>query len=109
MKINVNKFNRRIIEKAGYKVLKNGTIKGRLKPYLEPCLDRWDFWAVGITIDKICHKTYVHMLVARYHIPNPKKYKYVGHKNGDKSDNRVSNLYWRKKIQGQYERPGRVA
>ena len=41
------------------------------------------------------HKSFrAHKLVARAWIPNPEKLPIVGHKNNNKSDNRVDNLYW---------------
>lgn len=43
--------------------------------------------------DKIVSKT-VHRLVAEAWIPNPKKLPIVNHKNGNRDDNRVSNLEW---------------
>lgn len=39
-------------------------------------------------------KTIVHRLVADYFIPNPDDLRYVGHKDHNKSNNDVSNLYW---------------
>lgn len=39
----------------------------------------------------------VHRLVAEYFIPNPKNYKYVAHKNGNKLDNSKDNLFWTNK------------
>ena len=46
-----------------------------------------------------------HLLVAQYFIPNPKRYKYVEHRDGDYSNNRKSNLKWVPHRSGTYEKP----
>ena len=50
----------------------------------------------GILIKGKTHPTSkrVHRLVAEAFIPNPNHYPVVGHKNNNKGDNRVENLYW---------------
>ena len=84
------------LEKLGYVVLKNGKIKGKVVKYLSPVLDTGGFYSVGFALGNSEHaKDYVHRIVAKTYIPNPMKLKIVSHINGDKSDNRVSNLYWK--------------
>lgn len=84
------------IEKAGYEVLKNGKVKGKQVKYLKHVHDVWDFRAVGLSLEPgVPKKFYVHRLVAKLHVPNPQKKRWVGFINGDKSDNRASNLYWK--------------
>lgn len=44
--------------------------------------------------DKKYKNMYVHRLVAQYFIPNEEGHKYVGHKDHNRSNNHVDNLYW---------------
>lgn len=39
---------------------------------------------------------FVHRIVAEAFLENPNSYKYVIHKNGDKTDNKIGNLEWRR-------------
>lgn len=51
---------------------------------------------VGLRYNNKTHNTNkrAHRIIAETYIPNPNKYKIVGHKNNIKSDNRIENLYW---------------
>lgn len=45
-------------------------------------------------IEKKYKPYYVHRLVAEAFLPNPDNHKYVGHKDHNKCNNHVDNLYW---------------
>jgi NUMOD4 motif/HNH endonuclease len=48
----------------------------------------------GLSKNKIIKHHLVHRLVAVAFIPNPKKLPQINHKDGDKTNNEVSNLEW---------------
>lgn len=53
------------------------------------------YLAVWMPVDDIHHTTVlIHRLVAEAFVPNPKKYHYVTHKDGDKENNCAWNLQW---------------
>jgi len=42
-----------------------------------------------------CERVYIHRAVAEAFIPNPQNKRIVSHRDGNKSNNNVNNLYWR--------------
>lgn len=62
---------------------------------VEPVLNSKGFLEVTLTNEKGEEKTIpVHQLVAEAFVPNPNNYKYVRHKDGDKTNNCADNLEW---------------
>lgn len=61
----------------------NGYVYGNLKYIID--LDN-DIYEI--------HQRRLHIVIAETFIENPNNYPVVGHKNNNKSDNRVENLYW---------------
>lgn len=49
---------------------------------------------VGLSKNGKIKTLLVHRIIAKAFIPNPQNYKIVNHKNGIKTDNRISNLEW---------------
>ena len=67
---------------------------GREGKILSPQMDRRGYRFVHLRINGQRKTGKVHRLVAQAFLPNPDNYPQVNHKNGNKSDNRVSNLEW---------------
>lgn len=60
-----------------------------LKPY-----EASGYYEVSLYIDKSKVHGKIHRLMARAFIPNPEKKRCINHKNGIKTDNRLSNVEW---------------
>tara|TARA_R110000868_G_C10710495_1_gene749903 strand:+ start:219 stop:722 length:504 start_codon:yes stop_codon:yes gene_type:complete len=67
----------------------------RLNRFLNPKPTKYGYIRVDITDNKGVEKSLpLHRLVALSFIPNPLNKKFINHKNGIKTDNRVENLEW---------------
>lgn len=73
----------------GYVITK--LIEGRI---LNNHLATIGYYILGLHKDKKSRFVYVHRLVAEAFIENPNGYRYINHKDEDKTNNRVDNLEW---------------
>jgi len=81
----------------GYKVSNMGRImssKSGVDIILKPYSAGKNYCMVALRNNGGCKRMYVHRIVAQYFISNPKKYPEVNHIDGDKSNNKRSNLNW---------------
>ena len=65
--------------------------------YLKIAKNDNGYLVVRMRKDKKASSKYIHKLVAETFIPNPNNYPYVRHKDGNITNNNVSNLEWTNK------------
>ncbi len=62
--------------------------------FLAQKLDRYGYWIVRISKNKVRKSIKVHRIVAMAFLDNPNNYPIVNHKDGNKENNHTSNLEW---------------
>lgn len=78
-----------------YTINSNGTIySNKSGRYLNPQKKGKGYLGVSLRIDGKTVQKYVHRLVAEKYLPNPNNLPEVNHKDGDITNNDVSNLEW---------------
>lgn len=78
-----------------YMVSKDGEVYSLLsEKIIKHRIDSGGYHMVGMTIDGKQKNIWVHRMVAETFIPNPNNFKYINHKDEDKSNNNVDNLEW---------------
>lgn len=82
------------IDGCNYKVSSKGTVFSYHRYKTMKQRKDKGFFFVTLCIDGVQLRRYVHVLMAKMFIPNPKQYNTVKHINGDITDNRVENLKW---------------
>ena len=88
---------------SGYEIAENGMVRNskRMK-ILNPTKTQDGFLQVNLYVNGKYYTKKIHQLVANAFLPNQKRREKVSHKNGDRSNNDVSNLEWSGPFKGQY-------
>lgn len=58
------------------------------------CIEKVWYFTVGLFKNGIGRTHRIHRLIMEAFVPNPESHKYINHKNGIKTDNRIENLEW---------------
>jgi hypothetical protein len=87
-----------------YKISNLGEIKS-LRPPFKLLKMSGPYCNVCLTaLDGSYHTFSMHRLIARHFLPNPHKFPMVLHKDGDKKNNKTSNLYWGTQLENMQDR-----
>ena len=93
MKNNSKEIDLELIEKS-YIINEDGTIFGKVRGKIKKPTDNHGYDIVCLSLNNKQSQYSVHRLVATKYIPNPENKPQVNHKDGDKKNNKVSNLEW---------------
>lgn len=78
-----------------YEVSPEGFVKNlRTGRVLKTDVNRSGHHRVTMSVDGVVKRQYLHRLVAEKFVPNPDNKPFVNHVDGDKSNNRFTNLEW---------------
>ena len=88
---------------VNYEVSNFGNIRNtRTNKKLKPCkFKNSDYLYVDLCLNSKKNRFLIHRLVAEAFLSNTDDKEQVNHKNGDKSDNKVSNLEWNTRSENQ--------
>ena len=79
----------------GYKISDHGNLWNmKLKRILESPLNKDGYQRIGLWNSQVCKKFFIHRLVAIAFIPNPEDKPQINHKDGNRTNNNLSNLEW---------------
>lgn len=93
-----------------YKITEDGVVFGARGKALKPDENSNGYLRVSLCKEGIVTRVFIHRLVAITYVDNPKGLKVINHKNGNRKDNRVTNIEWthqRENVQDGFDR-GRV-
>lgn len=90
----MSKVNIEKIEKAGYKILRNGDILSKDNKVMSPGIIKRGYKSYRLYLHGTKKSLLGHRLVASKYIPNPRNKPQVNHIDSDKLNNDVSNLEW---------------
>ena len=83
------RINYRVIKNQfGYREIR------KVEKYMKPCLDKRGYYTVNLRSEGKNLHTWLHRLIAKAFILNPKDLPEINHKNGITGDYRIENLEW---------------
>lgn len=78
-----------------YGVTRRGQVWScRFQMWRKPYVNTTGYLCVSVCVNYRKRNRYIHRIIAEAWIPNPKRLPHVNHKDGDKINNRLSNLEW---------------